>query len=534
MFPPRTRFSRHDTSVSAATRVPFCLALLGLFFALVGRAGGETPRFTPPAFAEGDRQTRAQAALPEVDRLFREYAVEKHVPGLVYGVVVDGQLIRSGALGLANVGEKIPAALDTRFRIASMTKSFIGLALLKLRDAGRLQLDDRIDRHLPELRRLRLPTADAPPLTIRHLLTMTGGLPEDNPWGDGQLAISREALKKFVAAGLSFSNPPGQGFEYSNLGFVLLGQVITHAAGQPFQKYITRELLQPLGMKDTVWEYADVPPTKLALGYRWEDEQWRVELMAHDGEGAACGGLLTTLADFARYVAFHLDAWPPRDDPERGPVRRASVREMHQPAVVTGLDPKATLRDRKTPNPRVDAYSYGLGWRLDSRGIVQLGHSGGLPGFGSRFRFCPDHGVGIIAFANRTYEALGTPTADALELLLELGRLEARVQAPPAILETRQRQVVELLRTWDEALGAQILAGNFYLDRSRERWKSLAGQALEALGQITSVGPLRPENQLRGTFTLQGEKGRLGVKFTLTPEVPPRVQELELKPGGTP
>src|SRR6185369_1444265 len=165
---------------------------------------------------------------------------------------------------------------------------------------------------------------DSPPITIRHLMTMTTGLPEDNPWGDRQMADTKAELEKLVGSGLSFSNPPGQSFEYSNLGFMLLGRIVTKVAGVRFQDYITEKILKPLGMKNTVWEYADIPADKLALGYRWEHDAWRLEPILHDGEGAALGGIITTLDDFSRYVAFHLSVWPARDDPDTGPVRRAT------------------------------------------------------------------------------------------------------------------------------------------------------------------------------------------------------------------
>src|SRR5205823_1710866 len=123
-----------------------------------------------------------------------------------------------------------------------------------------------------------------------------------------------------------FSNPPGQEYEYSNLGFVLLGQVISKVSKVPFQKYITDKILRPLGMVNTGWEYARYSPEKFAFGYRWEHEGWKAEPILHDGEGAACGGLVTTLNDFARYVEMHLDAWPARNDPESGPIARATLR----------------------------------------------------------------------------------------------------------------------------------------------------------------------------------------------------------------
>ena len=112
-----------------------------------------------------------------------------------------------------------------------MTKSFTALAILQLRDAGKLRLDDSV-QHLcaGSKRRPRCLTRDAPPITIRHLLTHAAGFPEDNPWGDRQLADSPDEFVKLLEAGISFSNVPGVAYEYSNLGFTLLGTIITRVS----------------------------------------------------------------------------------------------------------------------------------------------------------------------------------------------------------------------------------------------------------------------------------------------------------------
>ncbi len=513
----------------ARTIFPCLMVAIALTSRAATAAHAEAPSYAPPEFADNDRRSKIESLLPEIEKRYRDYAEERHVPGLVYGIVLEGKLIHTGALGFSNLERQIPATADTRFRIASMTKSFVAMAALKLRDEGKLRLDDPVERYLPEFRRVRPPIADAPTITIRQLMTMTTGLPEDNPWGDQQLAISVEALRKFVGGGLSFSNPPGQEFEYSNLGFCVLGQVVSKVAGMTFQQYITKHILRPLGMTSTVWEFTDVPADKLALGYRWEDEKWQLEPMLHDGAGAAAGGLITTMDDFARYLAFQLDAWPARGEPERGPVRRASVREMHKPSAFAQLNVKATMVDEKTPNPSVAFYGFGLGWSIDSRKIIRISHTGGLPGFGSIYRFAPDFGVGVIAFSNLTYEAVTKPSIVALTTMLEPGRLEPRKLATSAILETRRTEVADLIWAWDVALGQRILAENFYLDRSRDRWVTHSHDTLDKLGNVTSIGPITPENQLRGSFPVDGENGRVEVRFTLTPERVPKVQELALE-----
>ena len=489
-----------------------------------GRQPYAAPRFVETPEARRQKIAGVHAAIDDV---FRDAAAQRKFPGLVWGIVLDGELVHTGASGFADVEKKIPAAADTRFRIASMTKSFTALAILKLRDAGKLGLFDPVEKYLPEFRAIGPLTADAPPITIRHLLTMTPGFPEDNPWGDRQLAVDPKAFAAFVAGGVSLSNAPGVSFEYSNFAFALLGQIVTRVAGEPYQRFITREILLPLGMKDTVWDYSDVPAGKLALGYRFDGTAWQLEPLLHDGVYGAMGGLLTTLHDFARYVSFHLAAWPPRDDPDSTIVHRASVREMHKPAEFTGLNASAKNRAGE-PVPSVSAYGYGLGWTLDSKGVVFVGHSGGLPGFGSNYRFYPEHGVAVISFANLTYAGTGGANSRAGAILIEDAKLPRRVLAPSAILATRQKQLTALVQSWDPKLAGAIVAENFFLDRSREEWMKRSSETLAKAGAITSVGALVPENQLRGTFPLIGEKGRIDVFFTLTPEKDPRVQELRL------
>ncbi|MEW7847544.1 serine hydrolase domain-containing protein [Massilia aurea] len=477
------------------------------------------------------RVDRVAALLPELDRMYADLASSEHLPGLVYGVILDGKLVHVRALGLADVGRKIPASSSTEFRIASMTKSFVAMAALKLRDAGKLRLDDPVADYLPELRAVTLPTTDSPAITIRQLMTMTTGLPEDNPWGDRQMAVDNARLEQIVGAGLSFSTTPGQGFEYSNLGYIMLGKVVSKASGMRFQEYVTREILQPLGMTNTRWEYTQAAPGKLALGYQWDRKQWVPEPILADGDGAAMGGLITTADDFARYVAFHLDAWPARNDPERGPLRRASVREMQQPHVFAGLSAKSTLADGKTLNPSVSFYGYGLTTRRDSRDVVITGHSGGLPGFGSQYYFAPDHKVGIFAFTNLRYGPVYRPTGKALATLIERADLGSQPVAVSPILSTRHTQVAQLVQSWDEGLGRAIAAENLFLDRSREDWIGYAREKLGPIGKVTSVGPIKADNSLRGTFALIGERGVVNVYFTLTPERDPKVQEISLTPG---
>ena len=283
------------------------------------------------AFPDPDRRARLATAFPDIDRLFVDYATSVHAPGAAWGIVIDGQLAHQGATGIRDVATKAPVDADTVFRIASMTKSFTAMSILKLRDSGKLSLDDPAERYVPELKGLKYPTSDSPRITIRHLLTHSEGFPEDNPWGDQQLSDTEADLSRMLREGIPFSNAPGIAYEYSNYGFAILGRVVSQASGMPYDEYVTANILKPLGMTSTTLHPSKVPPKMLAIGYRWEDNQWKVEPALPHGSFGSMGGMLTTVRDLSRYVATFLDAWPPRDGPETGPIRRSSLREMQQP-----------------------------------------------------------------------------------------------------------------------------------------------------------------------------------------------------------
>ena len=190
----------------------------------------------PRQFTDPDRRAKLATAFPDIDRIFAEFAKTGHVPGAAWGIVIDGQLAHSGVFGVREIVTNAPVDADTVFRIASMTKSFTAMAILKLRDEGKLSLDDPAERYVPELKSLRYPTSDSPRITIRHLLTHSEGFPEDNPWGDQQLSESEEGLSRMLRDGIPFSNPPGVAYEYSNYGFAILGRIVSRVSGKPYQR----------------------------------------------------------------------------------------------------------------------------------------------------------------------------------------------------------------------------------------------------------------------------------------------------------
>ena len=485
----------------------------------------------PIVATDSGRAGTLASAFPEIDRIFAAYAKEAHVPGMAWGVIVDGALVHRGTFGVQDVATNAPVTPATVFRIASMTKSFTAAAILVLRDEGKLSLDDPAEQYVPELKGLRYPTADSPRLTIRHLLTHSAGFPEDNPWGDQQLAISDEEMSALMAEGIPFSNPPGVAYEYSNYGFAILGRVISRASGTPYRDFMRTRILDPLGLSATTLEASAVPRSQIAHGYRWEDERWKEEPPLPDGAFGAMGGMLTSLDDLARYVAWMVDAWPPRDGAERGPLRRASRREMQQ---VWRMGP-ATVRRDAAGATELAAGGYGYGLRVSQTcafGHV-VAHSGGLPGYGSQMRWLPQYGIGLVAMGSLTYTAWSPRFDAALDALARTGALRPRQPEPSTALTSMRAEVTRLVQQWDDALAERIAANNLYLDVAKDRRR----HALEALrarhGACRADGPFVVENALRGEWVMPCERGALRVAITLAPTTPAKVQHLSVRSQDT-
>jgi CubicO group peptidase (beta-lactamase class C family) len=477
----------------------------------------------------------------EIDSLYRAFATENHLPGIAYGIILDTSLVYAGATGYSNLTDSTPVMLSTTFRAASMTKSFTALAILKLRDEGKLGLDDPVHNYLPELKNLKYLTSDAPVLTIRHLLTHMGGFPQDDPWADRQLETTEEELNSILAEGVSMSNVPGISYEYSNLGYTLLGRVIKAVSGESYQEYIAANIFKPLGMRSTVWEYAGLPEGVMAHGYRHRNGEWSEEPLLHDGPFGAMGGLISTVGDFARYAIMHLSAWPPGKSPyawpavratDEGPagdtpdgrlVKRSTLREMHSPS--SGVEQGSGKLYPGGPDCNVTvAYGYGLRWSLDCLGRRKIYHNGGLPGFGSNWTIMPDYGIGIVAFSNRTYGSTWAVNQKVLELIIEEREMQPRAIAVSDILRTRMNDLVRILPGWNVTGRESIFADNFFADYDIEELRTRAARIFREAGEIKHIREIVPENSLRGSFVMEGESGSITVVFTLTPEATPGIQ----------
>ena len=336
-----------------------------------------------------------EAVLQEIDGLVDAFVQAEPVSGVAYGVLVDGRLIHSRGIGTTRVGEESAPTLDSIFRIASMTKSFTAATLLQLRDEGLLRLDDLVSSHVSELR-------SGPPITLRHLLTMSAGFPGDDPWGDRQQDLDLGRFAEFLEGGQSFAWTTGTQFEYSNLGYGILGRVITNVTGQEYRDVVRSRLLQPMGMTSTAFDIDELPAERLANGYVRRDNAFVEEPFAGYGALASMGGLFSCVRDLARWVDGFARAFGAREHDVDHPVSLASRLEMQQAHRTIEPELRWTSIDA-VPVAIVSGYGFGLFVRTDLELGKVVAHSGGYPGFGSHMRWHPASGVGVVVLGNRTY-----------------------------------------------------------------------------------------------------------------------------------
>jgi serine-type D-Ala-D-Ala carboxypeptidase/endopeptidase len=478
----------------------------------------QAPQLPAPAAASLER------LAPQIDAHFLRYQQESHVPGLVWGIVRDGRLVHYGMSGVQELETRRPVSADTLFRIASMSKAFTALAILKLRDEGRLSLDAPAETYVPELRGWHYPTADSPRIRVRDLLSHAGGFVTDDPWGDRQTPLPEAEFTAMIRAGVPFTRAPQTAYEYSNFGYALLGRIVSNVSGRPFEDYISDEIMRPLGMASTGYDVSRSPQARRALGYRWENEAWSREPDMARGAFGAMGGVQTSLNDYGRWVAFLLSAWPARDGPGQGPVRRASVRELAQ-----GLNfPQLGRRPGASSDNCPQAQTYGMGMRLavDCEIGLTLGHGGGYPGYGSFVLLMPEAGVGIFAFANRTYAGPSPAVWDAAAELQRAGLLAPRMLAVSEPLAATYAVAGAMYRAGDLAPGRDRLAMNFLMDRTAENWAREFARLKGEVGECQTGSPITATGALAGRFQWTCERGRLDGQLLLAPTRPPTIQSL--------
>ncbi|HET9081218.1 MAG TPA: serine hydrolase domain-containing protein [Trebonia sp.] len=471
------------------------------------------------------------------DEIVRRFHERGGQPGISYGIVRDAALVHAAGFGAKSLGGAVPDE-RTVFRIASMSKSFTASAVLLLRDAGALALDDPAAKYVPELAGWAYGAEDAAPVTVRHLLTMTAGFPTDDPWGDRQQGLPIGEFRSLLTRGVKFNWAPGTRFEYSNLGYAILGLIVTAASGVPYDEFIRTRLLTPLGMDRSGFAAQEFPAGELALGYRRGPGGWKELPFDPYGAFAPMGGVFSCVEDLAAWSAGFASAFPPDGAAARvpHPLSAAARRQMQLPQAVTGW----RAPDRIPGGPPAAPSYYGFGLFVDEDPVLGrvVSHSGGYPGFGSNMRWHPATGLGVIALGNGTYAAMYALAELVLRALLARCA-PCHVALAPAVAPRRAAgpwpetvaaadAVNGLLRDWDDAAADVLFSENVPLDRPYSERRADLALLRERIGAfaVDAARPAESDTPAHRRWWLAGERGTVAAAIQLTPQCPPRVQSL--------
>jgi CubicO group peptidase (beta-lactamase class C family) len=347
----------------------------------------------------------------------QEQMAYHHQPGVSIGIVHDQELVWAKGFGHRDVERGLPATPGTIYRIASITKTFTATAIMQLRDAGKLQLDDPVAKHLPWFTyRNRFP--DAPVVTIRHVLTHTSGLPReaDFPyWTDPGAFPTREEIIEALHDQESIFEPETR-YKYSNLALALAGEIVVAVSGEAYADYIQRHILDPLGMTNSYVRTEEIDRERLATGY---------EVMRPDGAQPVspetdskgltpAANMSSTVEDLARYISLQL-----REGSVGGSkiLRGSTLREMHR---VHWLD--ADWQSGR-------GLGFGV-WRQGARTVV--GHGGWVGGYRTQIAFDPKSKIGVVVLTNSDDGGPGRYVSQAFDMLAPV--LESVAAEEPSVV----------------------------------------------------------------------------------------------------
>jgi len=349
----------------------------------------------------------------------------QQIPGVSAAVVYDQQLLWSGGFGYADLSRKTPATPSTIFSICSISKLFTSIGVMQLRDEGKLRIDDPLARYIPWFK-IKRSDPLGPEITIEGLLTHSSGLPRESDfpyWTGPEFAFpTREQVKERLASQETLY-PAETYFQYSNLGITLAGELIASVSGEPYETYIGKRILDPLGMKSTTPEIPEKERGgRLAMGYSaLRRDGTRVPVPFFMARGIApAAGFASSAEDLARFASWQFRVLDRKGGEEV--LRSNTLREMQR---VHWADP-----DLET--------LWGLGFSVTrSEGKVFVGHGGSCPGFRTQLLLKPDEKLATIFMAN----AQGVNTGEFVQQMYYIVAPAVKTAANPTTNEAGKPQL---------------------------------------------------------------------------------------------
>ncbi len=377
-----------------------------------------------------DRIVRLRAAVAEVLR-------REGVPGVGLALVDRSGVIWAGGVGTADLEGLRPVGDDTLFRVASITKSFVALGVARLHERGRLDLDAPVAPLLPDV---ELPNrwSQEAPVTLAHLLEHTAGFDDmhlDEFWGEGAEALPLHDVLARNPRSRATRWRPGTRFSYSNPGYTVAAAALERVTGERYQDFLHREVLAPLGIEDARFGFDPAIADRLSDGHDAPNHKTPYVGIYHHPAGA----LITSPAELAK-LTHHLLV---RSDAVVGP------------AMLDRIERSDTL-----PYAARDV-DFGLGNYGDVLHPVKCrGHDGGVPGFTSAYRYCPDAGVGYVMLLNGSFSLRAYLE---IRMLLFEALTEGMDLAPPARGSPTREELERVAGFYDFANPRHELAG--FLER---------------------------------------------------------------------
>jgi CubicO group peptidase (beta-lactamase class C family) len=435
----------------------------------------------------------------------------ERAPAQVWGVVAGGRVTRQHSVGDAGA---VPA--HTAFRIASCTKSFTAAAALLLAEEGALDLDEPLTDALDVPLRILGPNGPAP--TVHDALAMRAGFPTDDPWGDRQEPLTDAAFAELLGDGVRTVWPAGARFEYSNLGYAIVGRIIGLRAGMPYRRFVESRLLEPLGLHGTGFD-ASVGNT--ITGYRPGPGGWEPLPFSEPGAFSPIGGLFSTATDLATWCGVLSGATGAGDVL---PTRLAErMRHPHTP-IAGDTDSDGAWH----------AYGLGLMVRSDAAGHRFVGHSGGYPGFTTRMEWEQHSRLGAVVFENATYTGLTGATIAVFSAAFGSPDAVPAPAEPASPAFTPWPETVAAAEQARAALAsgampdAELLDACVALDVPLERRAAAVAELVAGIGGVDTVGELEHETPARADWELRGPLGVLHCGILMTPTARPRIQSLDV------
>ena len=340
-----------------------------------------------PSFSEEQKKPDFSEAIRLIDTWLEAQRDYDHLPGISVAIVTDQDTLWSKGYGMADLEKKAPSSPNTIYSICSISKLFTSVAIMQLRDAGKLRLEDLVSDRLPWFN-LKQQYPDTGPITIRSLLTHSSGLPRESDypyWSGPDFPFpSREQVKAKLGNQKTLY-PPSTYFQYSNLGLTLLGEIVAQVSGVPYQQYIQENILKPLRLAATRTELPEsLWRGQLATGYSALNREGKRSMLPFfQAKGITpAAGFSSTVEDLARFASWQFRLL------EKGGkeiLKASTLREMHR---VHWVDP-----DWKT--------TWGLGFAVrEVDGQSMVGHSGGCPGYSSILNIDPHERQAFIVMIN--------------------------------------------------------------------------------------------------------------------------------------